>query len=267
MTQLQYSPPHGGHPQEIPDYYRYPDGTIRTDLRTLPHEELVSLGWNGPHEQPKGRQLKDVESVSGFYNSDSSTFVLENQTIPEVTSGWISKSGNGIFSDATFNPEDNSISFPENVVVESGPFYFITTFTDSLIPFDFDPEIERSEWSDDQRQYIIINLLEEELNRPHPPIEPPASPQPPNWNAFEEGILQSSQIKEFVDLIASKNILVSAAFVSSFLDMKNKNYNSFRLTWSEIKKLTEIDPDLRANMVGFALLCNLPQEFINIISN
>lgn len=267
MTQLQYSPPHGGHPQEIPDYYRYPNGTIRTDLKTLPHEQLVSLGWNGPHEQPKGRQLKDVESVKGAYNSYSSTFVPQKQTISETTSGWISKTNNGIFSEATFNPEDNSILFPENVVIESGPLYFITTFTDALDPFDFDPEIERSEWSDDLRQYVIINLLEEEKNRPHPPIELPAPQQPPNWDMFESIILQSKEVKDFITFASSKNPLITSTFSAAFFEAKHGSYNSFTLVWNELVKISPLEINIMGSILGVASACNLPKEFISIMQD
>ena len=37
--------PNGAYPQELPDYWKFADGTIRTDLQTLGDEELASLGW------------------------------------------------------------------------------------------------------------------------------------------------------------------------------------------------------------------------------
>ena len=80
-------------------------------------------------------------------------------------------------------------------------------------------------------------------------------------------MLQSEKIKNFVDSIASKNMLVSAAFVASFFDVKNKNYNSFKVAWEEIKKIIDIDPVVKANIISFAYICNLPKEFIDIISN
>lgn len=44
-----FSPPTGGAPQEIPDYWRNsPDEEPRTDLPELTDEELNALGWKGP---------------------------------------------------------------------------------------------------------------------------------------------------------------------------------------------------------------------------
>lgn len=54
MVQLrgQYSPPSRNHPQELPDYWRFEDGTLRTDLPELSDKELHKLGWHGPIEMP-----------------------------------------------------------------------------------------------------------------------------------------------------------------------------------------------------------------------
>jgi hypothetical protein len=267
MTQFQYSPPHGGHPQEIPDYYRYPNGTVRTDLKTLSPQELNSLGWGGPHVPPSSRVLENVESIKGAYDSTQSTFTPELETISEITSGWISRSKNGIFSEATFNPEDNSITFPEDVVLESGPLYFITTFTDAVNPYGFDPEIERWQWSDDMRQYVVINLQDEERNRPVPPVEPPLPPQPPNWDIFESIILQSNDVKNFISFASSKNPLVAATFPAAFFEAKHGDYNSFRIVWTELVKISPVRINVLESIIGVANAVNLPKEFVKIIED
>ena len=48
----QYSPPSHNYPQELPDYWKFEDGTIRTDLPELTDEELKELGWIGPIVMP-----------------------------------------------------------------------------------------------------------------------------------------------------------------------------------------------------------------------
>jgi hypothetical protein len=267
MKNLEYSPPHGGWPQEIPEYYRYPNGVVRTDLRTITHEELISLGWGGPHERPVSRVIENVEKVEGVYTQETSTFIPQNSDITEFTSGWISRSGNGIFSSATFDPENNLLEFPEEVSFESGPAYFITTFTDAVVNYDFDSEIERWDWDESIRQYIIINLAEEELNRPVPPVEPPAPQAPPDWDSFETIVLQSEELNEFIGTVSAQNVLVGSAFPASFYEAKRGNYNTFQIVWNEIKKISIIDPILVASMVEIARSCNLPSEFIAIISN
>jgi hypothetical protein len=51
QTRGQYSP-NGAYPQELPDYWKFADGTIRTDLPELSDSELEDLGWFGPIEMP-----------------------------------------------------------------------------------------------------------------------------------------------------------------------------------------------------------------------
>jgi len=48
-----YSPPTGNHPQELPDRWRFADGTVRTDLKSLTNTELLLLDWTGPITQPQ----------------------------------------------------------------------------------------------------------------------------------------------------------------------------------------------------------------------
>jgi hypothetical protein len=52
-----YSTPLGGAPQKLPPYWRFQDGTIRTDLPNLNDAELAELGWIGPIQRPIGKQV------------------------------------------------------------------------------------------------------------------------------------------------------------------------------------------------------------------
>ncbi len=262
----EYSPPHGGWPQELPEFYRYPNGTVRTDLRTIPHQELVSLGWSGPHTRPVSRVLENVEKIQGVYTKESNQFSPQNSPPTDITPGWVSRSGNGIFSPVTFDPEDNSFEFPEGISFESGPAFFITTFTDAVPNYDFDPEIERWDWDDTIRQYVVINLAEEEKNRPLPPIEP-LPVLPPDWDNFETIILQSTEIKEFIFRASEKNPLVASTFPAAFFESKTGKYNSFKIVWNELIKISAVNKNVILAIIGVAQALNLPQEFIDIIQN
>jgi hypothetical protein len=78
-----YSPPTGGHPQELPDRWRFSDGTVRTDLNSLTNAELLLLGWIGPITQPQpfteeldedGEVVLDEEGnpvILGDYNGET----------------------------------------------------------------------------------------------------------------------------------------------------------------------------------------------------
>jgi hypothetical protein len=54
-----YSPPSGDYPQELPDRWRFGDGTVRTDLQSLTNAELGALGWSGPVSYLTPRQLDE----------------------------------------------------------------------------------------------------------------------------------------------------------------------------------------------------------------
>ena len=42
----------GNFPQILPDYWKFSDGTVRTDLQEISDAELNSLGWLGPINMP-----------------------------------------------------------------------------------------------------------------------------------------------------------------------------------------------------------------------
>ena len=60
-----YSPPDGGAPQILPDYWRNsPEEEPRTDLPNLTDEELNALGWKGPIQMPP---LENTSSYTHEY--------------------------------------------------------------------------------------------------------------------------------------------------------------------------------------------------------
>lgn len=64
-----YSPPNKGYPQELPDRWRFADGTVRTDLKSLTNEQLAHLDWIGPIVMPVSRQ-RDEEGNDLVENYD-----------------------------------------------------------------------------------------------------------------------------------------------------------------------------------------------------
>jgi hypothetical protein len=69
-----FSPPTGGYPQEVPDYWRFADGTIRKDLQFLSDESLNNLGWTGPISIPVAKQVNEEGEVT---NEDEYDFDAE----------------------------------------------------------------------------------------------------------------------------------------------------------------------------------------------
>jgi len=70
-----FSPPTGGYPQEVPDYWRFADGTVRKDLQSLSPEALNNLGWTGPIHTPVAKQVDDEGNVTNEdeYDYDGKT--------------------------------------------------------------------------------------------------------------------------------------------------------------------------------------------------
>lgn len=68
-----YSPPNKGYPQELPERWRFDDGSIRTDLRSLSNAELAALNWIGPIQFLVPRQLDEDGNVivEGDYNPET----------------------------------------------------------------------------------------------------------------------------------------------------------------------------------------------------
>lgn len=70
-----YSPPTGGYPQEVPDYWRFADGTVRRDLQSLSPQALNNLGWTGPISIPVAKQVDEdgVVTNEDEYDYDGET--------------------------------------------------------------------------------------------------------------------------------------------------------------------------------------------------
>jgi hypothetical protein len=69
-----YSPPNKGYPQELPDRWRFDNGTIRTDLKELSDSDLALLGWVGPIPTPIARQKdENGDDILESYDYDPAT--------------------------------------------------------------------------------------------------------------------------------------------------------------------------------------------------
>jgi len=66
-----YSPPSRNHPQKLPDFWKFEDGTVHTDLQTLSDDELHALGWHGPIEMPS-TEIYFTHRIE--WNSDTLSF-------------------------------------------------------------------------------------------------------------------------------------------------------------------------------------------------
>ena len=79
-----YSTPRGGHPQELPDRWRFDDGTVRTDLKLLNDKELLQLGWVGPIDVPQPHTQELDENGELVLDADGNPVIIENDYNPET---------------------------------------------------------------------------------------------------------------------------------------------------------------------------------------
>ena len=54
-----YSPPSGDFPQGLPDYWKFDDGVVRTDMKNLNTRQINELGWTGPYTYPVPKNPED----------------------------------------------------------------------------------------------------------------------------------------------------------------------------------------------------------------
>jgi hypothetical protein len=55
-----YSPPSGDFPQGLPDYWKFDDGVVRTDMKNLGTRQINELGWTGPYTYPVPKNREDA---------------------------------------------------------------------------------------------------------------------------------------------------------------------------------------------------------------
>jgi hypothetical protein len=87
-----YSTPCGGNPQPLPSYWRFDDGTVRTDLPDLNDAELAELGWVGPIKIPVGRKVTFREDLNEdeveYYKLFDDQYDYDEETESWSTKDW-----------------------------------------------------------------------------------------------------------------------------------------------------------------------------------
>lgn len=104
-----YSPPTGGYPQEVPDYWRFADGKIRRDLQSLSSQALNNLGWTGPISIPVPKQVDDEGNIT---NEDEYTY--DGETHKSV---WYAKERKFVI----IGKEESELPYLPNAVIPPKP--------------------------------------------------------------------------------------------------------------------------------------------------
>jgi len=222
-----YSPPSGGHPQELPDRWKFADGTVRTDLKLLSNADLLSLGWVGPITTPQPFIKQFDENGDPVLDED----------------------GNSVFVEKLDENGDPVLDEDGNSVIEG----------------DYNPDTHKVVWYRAARKYVIVeNHIDE---RPYDSGELVSTGGGiADWNTFKQSAVASTNLNTFVAELMSIAPVAATALPATLLLIESGNYQDFENTWTAIENATTVPTELIDEMVALAESCHLPEEFVNIFA-
>ena len=238
-----YCPPTGGHPQELPDYWKFFNGVIRTDLQTLGDTELNLWGWGGPFTHLTAKQTINTANLS------------------EERIGELSEDENYIFDDAT--DTFTSVNFDYDSETHRSVWYskerkFI------ILPKDEDT----SEYDIKYMSGVVPPSPSPNVDVPPIEVSQTLPPPPPVlWDKFKEYLFMSVELNQYIALLSQVMPIVASSLSVAISKLDTGSYGDFKLIWSIINKDNHIPSDLITEIIDIARECNINQEFITILEN
>jgi hypothetical protein len=238
-----YCPPTGGHPQELPDYWKFFNGVIRTDLQTLGDTELNLWGWDGPFTHLTAKQTINTANLS------------------EERIGELSEDENYIFDDAT--DTFTSVNFDYDPETHKSVWYskerkFI------ILPKDEDT----SEYDIKYMSGVVPPSPSPNVDVPPIEVSQTLPPPPPVlWDKFKEYLFMSVELNQYIALLSQVMPIVASSLSVAISKLDTGSYGDFKLIWSIINKDNHIPSDLITEIINMAIECNMHQEFITILEN
>lgn len=243
MNNKLYCPPTGGHPQELPDYWKFFNGVIRTDLQTLGDTELNLCGWDGPFTYPTTKQtiktsdlseekiIELLEDENYIFDDTTNTFTSVNFDYDPEThkSVWYSKERKFIILPKDEDTSEYDIKYRSGATPPSPP---------SSI-------------------YVSPVEISETLSPPPPVL----------WDKFKEYLFVSVELNNYIASLYQVMPIVASSFPVAISKLDTGSYGDFKLIWSIINKDNSIPSDLIQEIINMALECNMHQEFITILEN
>jgi hypothetical protein len=193
-----YSPPGNGIPQELPDRWRFVNGEVRYDLKSLSNYDLSLLDWVGPYPQLIPKQLDE----------------------------------NG------------------NLVSED---------------YDYDPETHKVAWYKYFRKYVVLEKEVDEL--PYQDGQLISDVDKPDWKKFQSIAVASPELNAYIARLLPICPLVAISIPTAVRDLVNGSYGEFTTIWRTISQVIAPPDTLIEDIVGLAIECRLPREFISVFKN
>lgn len=238
-----YCPPTGAPPEELPDYCRFFNGVVRTDLQTLGDTELNLWGWDGPFTYPIPKQT------------------IKTANLSEERIGELSEDENYIFDDAT--DTFTSVNFDYDPETHKSVWYskerkFI------ILPKDEDT----SEYDIKYRSGATPPSPSPNVDVPPIEVSQTLPPPPPVlWDKFKEYLFMSVELNQYIAALYQVMPIVVSSLPVAISKLDTGSYGDFKLIWSIINKDNHIPSDLIQEIINMAIECNMHQEFITILEN
>jgi len=137
---------------------------------------------------------------------------------------------------------------------ERGVDYCLSTASDNALINEVNPGMKvlsRGEWNQ------IVSQISSDNSSPI---------VFPDWNTFKTTAVSSPKLNTFIGELIATAPVAATALPATLLLIETGNYQDFQNTWNAIKEATTVPDDLITEMTTLATSCNLPQEFINILS-
>lgn len=232
-----YCPPNGALPQQLPDYWKFFNGVIKTDLQTLDDDELNSWGWDGPFILPTPRKvIEGLENISDEIKDD--------YEYNEEDDKWYSKNYDYIQEThkvVWFSKERRYIILP----IEEDSSEYEIFYQTNRIPSVDNPVTQSTP---------VVN--------PEPVYQLP----PILWNEFKNYLISSLEFNQYISTLMSSLPIVATSFPVAILQLEFGNTSSFGSLWSVLKTYNLLPPvELINNLKQIATQCNLPKNFIQFL--
>jgi len=242
-----YSPPSGNTPQGLPDYWKFPNGVIRRDLREIDDAELHLLGWTGPYTRPTQKHVIEnvnvpSEAVEELNSREDYTFDAENNC-------WVSLNHD-------YDPETHKV------------IWYSRERRYVILPIDADTtEYGIPYRSGVQPQHRInseVTTNKKVIYKYVPENQLPA-PAPVLWDNFKKGVLRSDNYNQFITSLMTTRPSLAVSFPSSLSKLDLGIYTDFRSDWTVATENDLVSAELKTELKELATDCNLPKDFFDVV--
>ena len=246
-----YSTPLGGAPQQLPPYWRFEDGSVRTDLPDLNDVELAELGLVVSSNQPPIRKevvfKKDLteEQIQYYQNFGKHVYNEEDES-------W-SLAGK-VISKKYLTEEQIEI------ITNSEPYvYNEENESWTSQGWDYDPEITKAVWSRNKRAYVFLGLDEDETLVDYiPPIV---------WDKFKMYLFKSEKFNKYVLDLSIKYPVISTSLSIEIKNLNQGFHPEFNTIWEYAKECLPLPEDVILELTEICNSYNLPEKDINFLIN